>query len=1096
MPEQGSSGSAQPQTELELAQRLRQLKLIEDELKRMKDELTRKEKEIVSLADNVRGQYDEIERQQQLIADREAAVKKREDQLLGDSPQANALAAKDKQINADAKNLKAFAEQIMKRDAELKKSESEYKERVKNFNAEAEAEMRKMVEGHDERERTLKVNEARFAKLETALAAKDADLARREEAVRKGGGYAAPAEGASKQELEAAINEKEELKKHYKAAKTQVDELDRKIVDYQRMEAAYKAQADTNAKTEEDQRTKAGKLRAVAEALAQKEAAVKANEVAVTENEAALKAREAAVTEKEASLKEREAQLSTAVPTAVPAAVPAEAPVPAALPPDIEATRKELDARKEELRLKGKELKRMKDELERRDVELKERENKLAAGGAVVTAEAAVVAAPQGAGDATLNAQAEELTQLGESLRVKGDELVKQDEVIKAREAETAKAQEALNAREQELAGKLAEVEAFKATFNEKEAGVKEREGKVQNEAESLKAFAQEMMRKAEDQKVREDNIQKMMTDVSEKEKIIKEMDEKARRLDEREEAIEKYNDELKAMEGALRRTAEEYVATGTDLKKKEDELASLKAAQDDVKQDLEKQEARTKAQLAELRSIEETLRTKATEVDRLQKGFADRENTIRNEEKRIADLTEVVKKDQSEIDALEKDLRSKEIHLVTLEDEIKDCPYCSVKEGFVATMRAIAEAKALGADVADAERLLKQARTALETENPDNAVSYNKKAIVMARDAKQKYLVYGVSYILSGAERTVRSVAQRGIDVSESERMLKSAREALEKKDYENAEGTARKAERTAILAEDKGQEVLGQLERVEKRMEEIRSFGGDVSDAEKTLQEARLLIKDKNLPDAKTRLTNAEETANGALRNFAARTRDEAQQVIAQAQREGKELSGANIFIQKAETKFNEGDYVKCIQCAREAQRLAMEAKPGTGAPSAPVSVLRTGGSQAPIVQVKRKEKPKPRVVGGPTGGAMTEQPAPQPQAPGYPPEQQDAGVYQQQQLPGYQQAYSQDTGTYPQAPASYPPQDTATYPTATTQLQPPDPTQQAASGYATYPPTMTAGPQGYECPTCHNMFSVEDPRRPVVTRCPSCGTLMKLT
>jgi len=35
----------------------------------------------------------------------------------------------------------------------------------------------------------------------------------------------------------------------------------------------------------------------------------------------------------------------------------------------------------------------------------------------------------------------------------------------------------------------------------------------------------------------------------------------------------------------------------------------------------------------------------------------------------------------------------------------------------------------------------------------------------------------------------------------------------------------------------------------------------------------------------------------------------------------------------------------------------------------------------------------------------------------------------------------------------------------------------------------------PKDYQCPTCHGYFTVEDPRRPVVTKCPSCTNMVRL-
>jgi hypothetical protein len=41
----------------------------------------------------------------------------------------------------------------------------------------------------------------------------------------------------------------------------------------------------------------------------------------------------------------------------------------------------------------------------------------------------------------------------------------------------------------------------------------------------------------------------------------------------------------------------------------------------------------------------------------------------------------------------------------------------------------------------------------------------------------------------------------------------------------------------------------------------------------------------------------------------------------------------------------------------------------------------------------------------------------------------------------------------------------------------------------------PAAGGVPKDYQCPTCHGYFTVEDPRRPVLTKCPGCTNLVRL-
>jgi DNA-directed RNA polymerase subunit RPC12/RpoP/tetratricopeptide (TPR) repeat protein len=469
-------------------------------------------------------------------------------------------------------------------------------------------------------------------------------------------------------------------------------------------------------------------------------------------------------------------------------------------------------------------------------------------------------------------------------------------------------------------------------------------------------------------------------------------------------------------------------------------------------------------------------------------KSIAERESVLKAEEQRMDQLAEDIRKRKEEIDALDKDMRYKEIHLATLEEEIKDCPYCSAKDGFVTTMRAIAEAKALGADTSDAERLFKQARAALDSSSYEGAVQYARKAMILAREAKQKYLVYGVSYILSGAERAVRTAAQMGVDVSEAEGYLRSARESHDKKDYEAAESLAKRAERVAILAEDKVRELCGKLERTSKKLEEIKSYGVDLSEAEAEVQAAQALMKDRKQAEARARLEGLEEMAFLSFRREATRLLDEARDTIAAGRTDGVDLTDAEMFFAKAEERLAEGDYGKCIQCAREASRLSGEARAASaGAPQ----------EGASAETVSRRARSRPRILAA-TARSSTSEPASSPMViitPGAVPSPQ-AGP----------DSSAGNTAAPAMAvaggPAIVTPAVNGVYPAQGPDAASPPPGIGVPQMPAGAPLRIIAAQQAgnptqreYECPNCQNRFIVEDPRRPLAAKCPRCGAMMRL-
>jgi hypothetical protein len=341
-----------------------------------------------------------------------------------------------------------------------------------------------------------------------------------------------------------------------------------------------------------------------------------------------------------------------------------------------------------------------------------------------------------------------------------------------------------------------------------------------------------------------------------------------------------------------------------------------------------------------------------------------------------------------------------------------------------------------------------------LDTSSYDGAVQYNRKAMVLAREAKQKYLVHGVSYILAGARRAVQAAAKAGVDCSEAESMLEQARQALEKKDYDAAEQLARKAERAAILGENKARELHDRLDKTGKRLEEITAYGVDLAEAQAAVQAARELLKEKKHEDARLAMEGVEEMVFLAFRRQATKALEESRASVTAGKSSGLDVQDAELFLAKAEERMAEGDFGKTIQCSREASRLASEARPA-GAEGAVA-----GGQPGP------RGRQRPRVVAATV------------------------------------RVLSPGTGSQPPviAPGGLVGQATATGPSRTSGSALPGNVSQGTMdrsprGIPLQIPPGGGVPKDYQCPACRGYFTVEDPRRPVLTKCPSCTNLIKL-
>ncbi|MGQ9583744.1 MAG: hypothetical protein ACUVV6_09600, partial [Thermoplasmatota archaeon] len=541
-----------------------------------------------------------------------------------------------------------------------------------------------------------------------------------------------------------------------------------------------------------------------------------------------------------------------------------------------------------------------------------------------------------------------------------------------------------------------------------------------------------------------------------------RDLETRTKLLDERERALEQFNQELRAAEAVNQKKERELEEAGRALEERERGVEMETEALATDREALSQREMEFLRQKAELEKFQEYLRARSLELDNSQRTLEQREAALKEEERRASELRAELEKMRGDVESLEKDLRYHEIHLLTLEEEISDCPYCSTMDGFITTAQLIADAKGLGADTSEAEKYHKQARTALESGDFDKAATLNRNAMTLAKEAKQKYLHYGVKYIISGAETAVKSAGQMGAETAEPESLLREARQLLDKEDYDGAEQLARKAERMAILAEERLRELSGTLDRLEKRMEEVRVYGVDLTEVESAVSAARDLMKERKRAEAQARLQGVEEILLLSLRRHAARLRDEARERVLALKGSGADASDAELFLSTAEEKLLEGDYGRCIQCASEASRLASEALRAL-APEQPALSTLSAGEAAGV----RRGRVRPRVVAATTRVPerdSRQRVEPTPIIP----------VTPRRERP----VLAQPAPASPAQPGAYP-----------------GGTQAAPLAIPSGGGLPGSSPADYECPSCRGHFTVEDRQRPVLTKCPSCSMILRL-
>jgi len=247
--------------------------------------------------------------------------------------------------------------------------------------------------------------------------------------------------------------------------------------------------------------------------------------------------------------------------------------------------------------------------------------------------------------------------------------------------------------------------------------------------------------------------------------------------------------EELAKREGAVAEK-EEAVRRGTQL---------LLERRDD----LDKREAGLKTRENDLRGIASELEKQAKRLAEREGSIATQKRTIDEEEakrKSRKDEFDVkfidIAKKQEHLKSLENDLKVREQHILGIEMEIKECPYCNVKYEFEGIRDLLEEVRGYGLDVSVLDQKYAEALNHLKKESYDMALQAARGILGDVKELRTEVLGKGLRYMLASANSTLKQAREMGLDVKDADSLLKQARTAADRKDYKTAEYLVKEAE------------------------------------------------------------------------------------------------------------------------------------------------------------------------------------------------------------------------------------------------------------------------------------------------------------
>jgi tetratricopeptide (TPR) repeat protein len=192
------------------------------------------------------------------------------------------------------------------------------------------------------------------------------------------------------------------------------------------------------------------------------------------------------------------------------------------------------------------------------------------------------------------------------------------------------------------------------------------------------------------------------------------------------------------------------------------------------------------------------------------------------------------------------------------------------VSDAIASIHALIMEAKEIGVNVSDAEKVLLNAITNYKNEDYEVADELVKKAVIMARDSWNKYRSKVASEGISDMYNLIMKAKQGGTDTKKSEKLLARAEKRFEETAYDEVEDLLKQVE-TDIknrMQDARSRELEQQLNRARKAMADAKKMKADVTSAEELFKQAEAMYKERDYDSVDDYLKVIETLIQDAMR------------------------------------------------------------------------------------------------------------------------------------------------------------------------------------------------------------------------------------
>lgn len=251
------------------------------------------------------------------------------------------------------------------------------------------------------------------------------------------------------------------------------------------------------------------------------------------------------------------------------------------------------------------------------------------------------------------------------------------------------------------------------------------------------------------------------------------------------------------------------------------------------------------------------------------------------------------------------------------------------VKKAISIGKKVIEEAKEIGADVSNANHLIREAEILFDSKEYEKALSFAKKSEEEAKNAKDRFLEKGALEIIKKAQFLVVGLKKKGIVVKEAEELLQRAIVTLESKEQKKAVEIAKNSIKSAKNAENEYNLAVNEINDAKSIIKQTKTYI-DTRDSEKILNMAVEFLNNGDYKKSFETAKLARDSAIKAQENYANTLKiiNLAKEVVNKFKNSRVNVSEAEKLLNDAVLALKSGNYEKAVSYATVSKKSAEDA------------------------------------------------------------------------------------------------------------------------------------------------------------------------